>query len=184
MLGSHNEKESQQSPQHLLNEFNSFSIQHGNVLIENMVREPVLQCTQEFPVGFMHYQSLLFSESKAAKTRGRYILGGFSIKFVAATTVPSCYGSSLAIVNPPILPGHAFRIVHLDVRHYNEPVTGLPKVTPKPVNVHFHQIVLSVRLRYVASSPTDLIVLPEYFHFLNREPLSLLRQEFGHVLRL
>ena len=33
-------------------------------------------------------------------------------------------------------------------------------------------------------SPTDLIVPPDYFHFLNTEHLSLLREEFGYVLRL
>ena len=39
---SHNEKESRQSPQHLLKESNSFSVQHGNVLMENILIEPVL----------------------------------------------------------------------------------------------------------------------------------------------
>ena len=48
------EKESRQSPQHLLNEFNSFSVQRGNLLMENIVREPVLQSRPVFPVGFMH----------------------------------------------------------------------------------------------------------------------------------
>ena len=48
------EKESRQSPQHLLNEVNSFSVQCGNVLVENIVREPVLQSRPVFPVGFMH----------------------------------------------------------------------------------------------------------------------------------
>ena len=71
-LGSHNEKESRQSPQDLLNEYNSFSVQHGDTLMENIVREPVLQSTPVFPVGFMHYQSPLFSESQAAKTPGRF----------------------------------------------------------------------------------------------------------------
>ena len=123
--------------------------------MENIVREPVLQYTAVFPVGFMHYQSPLFSESQAAKTSGRHILGGFSIKWVTGTTVSSCYGCSLAIVNPPILPEHAFCIVHLDVRHYNDPVTELPEVTPKPVNVHFHLRVSCVRQRYAAFSPTD-----------------------------
>ena len=40
-LGSHNEKESRESQQYLLNEFNSFSVQHGNALMENIVRETV-----------------------------------------------------------------------------------------------------------------------------------------------
>ena len=137
-LGSHNEKESRQSPQHLLNEFNSFSVQHGNVLMKNTVREPVLQSTSVFPVGFIHYQSTLFSELQAAKTPGRHTLGGFSINWVVGTTVSSWYGCSLAIVNPLISPEHTFCIVHQDLRHYNDPVTGSPKVTPKPVNVHFH----------------------------------------------
>ena len=48
------EKESRQSPQHLLNEVNSFSVQRGKVLVENIVREPVLQSRPVFPVGFMH----------------------------------------------------------------------------------------------------------------------------------
>ena len=29
-------------------------------------------------------------------------------------------------------------IVHRDVRHYNDPVTGLPKLTSNPANVHFN----------------------------------------------
>ena len=152
--------------------------------MENIVREPVLHSTPVFPVGFMHYQSPLFSELQAVKARGRHILGGFSIKWVAGTTVSSCYGCSLAIVNPPILPEHAFCIVHRDLRHYNDPVTGLPKVTPKPVNVHFHPRVSCVRQKYPAFLTTDLIAPPEYFQFLNAEHLSLLRQEFGYVLRL
>ena len=68
-LGSHNEKESRQSPQNLLNEFNSFSVHHGDALMKNIVREPVLQSTPVFSVGFMHYQSPLFSESQL-KHRG------------------------------------------------------------------------------------------------------------------
>ena len=119
---SHNEKESRQSPQYLLNEFNSFSLQDVDALMEYIVREPVLQSTSVFPVGFMHYQSPLFSESQAAKTPGRHILGGFSIKWVAGTTVSSCYGCCWAIVNPPMLPEHAFCIAHWDVSHYNHPV--------------------------------------------------------------
>ena len=99
------------------------------------MREPVLQSTPVFPVGFMHYQSPLFSGSQATKTPGRHILGGFSIKGVVGTAVSSCYGCSLAIANPPILPQHTFYFVHLDIRHYNDQVTRLPKVTPKPVNV-------------------------------------------------
>ena len=146
--GSHNEKESERSP--LVLNTNSFSVQHGNVLMKNIVREPVLQSTPVFPVAFMHYQSPLFSELQAAKTPGRHILGGFSIKFVAGTTVSSCYGCSLA----------------------------------KPANVHFHPRVSCVRQRYSAFLTTDLIVPPEYFQFLNAEHLSLLRQEFGYVLRL
>ena len=62
LLGSHNERESWQNPQHLSNEFNSFRVQHENVLTENIVREPVLQSTPVFPVVFMHYQSPLFPE--------------------------------------------------------------------------------------------------------------------------
>ena len=178
-LGSHNEKESRQSSQHLLNEFNSFSVQHGNVLMENIVREPALQSTPVFPVGFMHYQSPFFSGLQAAKTPG-----SFSIKWVAGTTVSSCYGCSLATANPPSLPEHAFCIVHRDLRHYNDPFTGLPKVTPKSVNVHFHPRVSCVRQRYPVFSPTDLIAPPEYFQFLNAEHLPLLRQELGCVLRL
>ena len=73
--------------------FNSFSVQHGNALMENIVREPVLHSTPVFPVGFMHYQSPLFSELQAVKARGRHILGGFSIKWVAGTTVSSCYAA-------------------------------------------------------------------------------------------
>ena len=118
-----------------MNEFNSFSVQRGNVLMENIVREPVLQSTPVFPVGFMHYQSPLFSQWQAAKTPGRQILGGFSIRRVVGTTVFSCYGCSLAIVNPPILPEYSFCIVHRDLRPYNDSVTALPKVTPKSVNV-------------------------------------------------
>ena len=72
------------------------------VLMENIVREPVLQSTPGFPVGFMHFQSPLFSETQAAKTLRRNISEGFSIKWVAGTTVSSCYGCSLAIVNPLI----------------------------------------------------------------------------------
>ena len=121
--------------------------------MENIVREPVLQSTPVFPVGFMHYQSPLFSDSQATKTPGRHILGGFSIKWVVGTTVSSCYGCSLAIANPPILPQHTFYFVHLDVRHYNDQVTRLPKVTPKPVNVHFHPRVSCVRERYALSLP-------------------------------
>ena len=56
LLGSHNERESWQNPQHLMNEFNSFRVQHEKVLTENIVREPVLQSTPVFPVVFMHYQ--------------------------------------------------------------------------------------------------------------------------------
>ena len=41
--------------------------------MENTVREPILQSTPVFPVGFMHYQSPLFSELQAAKTPGRHI---------------------------------------------------------------------------------------------------------------
>ena len=55
------------------------------------------------------------------------------------------------MVNPPILPELTFYFVHLDVRHYNGPVTELPKVTPKPVNVHFHPGVSYVRQRYALS---------------------------------
>ena len=106
--------------------------------MENIMRELVLQSTPVFLVGFMHYQSPHFSKSQAAKTPGRHISGGFSIKWVAGTTVSSCYACNLAIVNSPILPEHPFCIVHRDVRNYNDPVTGLPKVTPKPVNVYFH----------------------------------------------
>ena len=90
-LGSHNEKESERSP--LVLNTNSFSVQHGNILMKNIVREPVLQSTPVFPVGFMHYQSPLFSELQSAKTPGRHILGGFSIKWVAGTTVSSCYAA-------------------------------------------------------------------------------------------
>ena len=169
------------SLQHRLNEFNSLSVQHGNALMENTVRESVLQSISVFPVGFMRYQSTFFSESQAAKIAGRYNLG-FSIKWVAVTTVSSCYGCSLAKVNPSILPENAS--VHRDARHHNDTVTGLPKVTPNPVNVHFHPRVSCVRQRYPAFCPADLVVPPEYFHFLNTEHLSLLRQEFGHVLRL
>ena len=86
----------------------------------------------------------------------------------------SCYGYSFAIVNPSVLPEHAFCVVHQAVRHYNDPVTGLPKVTPKPVNVYSHPRVSSVRQRYPVFSPTDLLVPPENFHFLNTEHLSLL----------
>ena len=75
-----------------------------------------------------------------------------------ACTVSSCYSCSLAIVDPPILPRNAFCIVYRDVRHYNDPVTGLPKVRPKAVNVHFHPRVSCVWQR-----------------------LSLLRQGFGYV---
>ena len=77
----------------------------------------------------MHYQSSLFLESQVVKTPGRHILGGFSIKWVAGTTVSSC---SLAVINTPILPDHTFCIVHRHVRHYKDPVTRLSKVTPKP----------------------------------------------------
>ena len=152
--------------------------------MEKLVRQQVLQSTPIFPVGFMHYQSPLFLESQAAKTPGRHILGGFSTKWVAGTTVSSCYGCSFIIVNSPILREHAFCIVHPDVRRYNDPVIGLPKVTPKPVNAHFHSKVSCLRQRHAAFSPTDLIVSPEYFHFLDTEHLSLLRQEFQYVLRL
>ena len=130
----------------------------------------------------MHYQSPFFSESQAAKTPGRHIFECFSIKWVAGTTVSSCCGCTLAIINLPILPEHAFCIVHRDVRHYNDPAIGLPKVAAKPVNVHYHPRVSSVRQRYPAFSPTDLIVAPEYFLFHNAEHLSLPKQEF--VLRL
>ena len=177
LLGSHNEKESLQSPQYLLHEFNSFTIQPRNALIKNVVRETV------FPAGFMHYQSSLFSESQAAKTPGRHILG-FSIKWVAGNPVSSYYGCSLTIVNPLSLPQYAFCIVHRDLRHHNDPVTGLPKVTPKPVNANFHPRVLCFWERYPSFSPTDLIVPQEYFHFLNTEHLSLLRQEIVYVLLL
>ena len=152
--------------------------------MENIVRETVLQFTPVFAAGFMHYQSSLFSESQAAKTPGRHILGSFSIKWVAGTTVSSYYGCSLAIINPPILPEYAFCTVHRDVRYCNDPVTGLPKVIPKPVNVHFHPRVSYVRQKYPAFSPTDLIVPQEYFHFLNTEHLSMPRQEIGYVLLL
>ena len=94
-LGSHNKKESRKSLKNQLNEFNSFCVQHGNALMENIVREPVLQSTPVFPARFMHCQSPLFLESKAAKTPGRHILGDFSIKWVADTTVSSCYGLQL-----------------------------------------------------------------------------------------
>ena len=80
LLGSRNEKESRQSPQHLLNEFDSFSFQHRNALMEKIVRKPVLQSTPVFPAGFMHYQSPLLLESQAAKTPESPILGGLSIK--------------------------------------------------------------------------------------------------------
>ena len=56
-LKSYNEKDSRQRPQYLLNESNSFSVQHENTLMENIVREPVFQSTPVFPAGFMHYQS-------------------------------------------------------------------------------------------------------------------------------
>ena len=59
-LGSHNKKESRKSLQNQLNEFNSFCVQHGNALMENIVREPVLQSTPVFPARFMHCQSPLF----------------------------------------------------------------------------------------------------------------------------
>ena len=72
-LGSHNKNERRQSHQHLLNEFNSFSVQLGNLLVENIVREPVLQSIPVFPAGFMHYQSPLFSESQAAKTPSKLL---------------------------------------------------------------------------------------------------------------
>ena len=182
-LGSHNKKESRQSHQNLLNEFHLFSVQHGNVLMKNIVREAVLQSTPVFPVVSMHYQYHLFSESQAAKTPGEHILGGFSIKCVAGTTVSSCYGCSLAIFNPPILPEHAFCIVHRDVKHYNKPVIRLLKITPNHVNVHFHPRVSCFGQRHPDFSHTDLILLPEYFHFLNMEHLSLLRQEFEYALR-
>ena len=71
-LGSHNEKERRQSPQYLLNEFDSFSVQQGKALIENIVRKEFLQSSPAFPVGFTHYQYPLFSESQAAKTPGRH----------------------------------------------------------------------------------------------------------------
>ena len=180
LLGSHNEKESRQSTQHLLNESNSFSIQHGNALTKSILREPVLQSTPIFEAGFMHYQSPLFSESQDAKTTGRHILGGFSIKWVAGTTVSSCYGCRLAIVNPPNVAVHAFSIAHRDVRHYNDPVTGLPKVTSNPANVYLHPRALCVRQRYPTFSPATRI----FSQFLNTEHLALLRHEFGYVLRL
>ena len=72
-LGSHNEKESRQSPQDLLNEYNSFSVPHGDTLMENIVREPVSQSTPVFPVGFMHYQSPLFQSRKQLKHQGGII---------------------------------------------------------------------------------------------------------------
>ena len=131
--------------------------------MENIFREPVLQSTPVFPAGFMHYQSPLFSESQTVKTPGRHTLEGFSIKWVAGTTLTSCYGCSLEIGNPPILPEHAFCIVHQDVRHYNDPVTGLPQVTPKPVNVNFYPSVSCIQQRYPAFSPTDLIVTGRIF---------------------
>ena len=139
--------------------------------MENLVRKPAFQSTPVLPVELTHYQSPLFSESQAAKTPGRHILG-FLIKWIADTTVSSCYGCSLAIVNPPILPEYAFCIVHGDLRHCNDPVTGLPKVTPNSVNIHVHPRVSCVPQRYPAFTPTDLIVPPEYFHFLNTEHFS------------
>ena len=150
--------------------------------MKNIVREAVLQSTPVFLVVSMHYQYHLFSESQVAKTPGEHILGGFSIKWVAGTTASSCYGCSLAIVNPPILPEHAFCIVHRDVKHYNNPVIRLLKITPNHVNVHFHPRVLCFGQRYPGFSHTDLILLPEYFHFLNTEHLSLLSQEFENIL--
>ena len=95
---------------------------------------------------------------------------------------------SLAIVNPPILPGHAFCIVHRDVRYYNDTIIELPKVTPNPETSNTKRsfpsesFVCSTKIsRFL---PTDLILPPEYFHFLNAKHLSLLRQELGYVLRL
>ena len=77
-----------------------------------------------------------------------------------------------------------FCIVHRDIKNYNNLATGFPKVTSKSVTFISIQEFLCVRQRYSAFSPTDLIVSPEYFHFLNTEHLSLLRQEFEYVLRL
>ena len=74
-LGIHNERENRQSLQHLFTEFNSFSGQHGNVLMENIVSKPVLKSTAVFPAGFTHYQFPLSSELQSAKTPGRYVLG-------------------------------------------------------------------------------------------------------------
>ena len=94
------------------------------------------------------------------------------------------YGCRLAIVNPPILPQHAFCIVHRDVRYYNDPVTRLPPVILKSVCVHFHPRVLVVRQRYPVFSPFDLIVQPYYFHFLNMELLSWIWIYFTAVSRV
>ena len=88
------------------------------------------------------------------------------------------FSCSLAIVNPLILTEHTCCVVHRDIRHYNDPVTRLPKVTSMPVNVYFHPSVSFVPERYPVFSPTDLTVPPIFFHFLNTEHLSLRKQEF------
>ena len=112
-----------------------------------MVKPPV-GFVYALPAGFMYYQSPLFSESKHAKAQRRHVLGGLLIKWVTVTTVSSCYGCNLAIFNPPILPEHAFCIVHRNVRHYNDSVPGLPKITTKPVNVLFHPRISTKISRY------------------------------------
>ena len=139
--------------------------------MENLVTKNQLFSLTSTSSGIYALHSPLFSESQAAKTPGRHILG-FLIKWIADTTVSSCYGCSLAIVNPPILPEYAFCIVHGDLRHCNDPVTGLPKVTPNSVNIHVHPRVSCVPQRYPTFTPTDLIVPSEYFHFLNTEHFS------------
>ena len=90
------------------------------------------------PTTSSFYQSPLFTSLFPVASPQRCILGGFSIKWVAGTTVSCCYGCGMGIVNPPMLPEEEFCVVHRDLRYCNDPVTGLPKVTPKPVNVHFH----------------------------------------------
>ena len=70
-LGSHNKKESRQCPQHLLNGFNLFSVQHRNALMGNLVREPVLQSALVFSVRFINYQSPLFQTCKQPKHQRR-----------------------------------------------------------------------------------------------------------------
>ena len=61
--------------------------------------------------------------------------------------------------------------MHRDVRYYKDPIAGLPKVRPGPVNVQFHSRVLCDQQMYPAFCLTDLIVTPERFHFLNKEYL-------------